>query len=76
MSSAQQLPYYNLRNSILLQATRCIQVVHGQNMETSLEIFFKPAWSEENGQWQVLQVGDNCQIVAFIETSVQNMKAS
>ena len=45
-------------------------------METSLEIFFMPAWSEENGQWQVLQVGDNCQIVAFIETSVQNMKAS
>ena len=31
----------------LLQVTRCIQLVHGQNMETSPEIFFIPACSEE-----------------------------
>ena len=29
-------------NSILLQVTRCIQLVHRQNMETSAEIFLTP----------------------------------
>ena len=47
LSSAQRLHQFSSRNSILLQVTRCIQLVHRQNMETSAEIFFIPAWSEE-----------------------------
>ena len=47
LSSAQRLQQFSSRNSILLQVTRCIQLVHRQNMETSAEIFFIPAWSEE-----------------------------
>ena len=43
LSSAQRLQQCSSRNSILLQVTRCIQVVHRQNMETSAEIFFIPA---------------------------------
>ena len=46
--SAQRLQQYSSRNSILLQVTWCIQLVHGQNIETSAEIFFIPAWSEES----------------------------
>ena len=47
LSSAQRLQQCSSRNSITLQVTRCIHLVHRQNMETSAEIFFIPAWSEE-----------------------------
>ena len=42
LSSAQR-QLCSSRNSILLQVTRFIQLVHRQNMETSAEIFFIPA---------------------------------
>ena len=32
----------------LLQVTRCLQLVHRQNIETSAEIFFLQAWSKES----------------------------
>ena len=43
LSSEQRLQQCSSGNSILLQVTRCIQLVHRQNMETSAEIFYIPA---------------------------------
>ena len=39
LSGVQRLQQCRSRNSLLLQVTRCIQLVHRQNMETSAGIF-------------------------------------